>query len=245
MMLPFLYLDNWAEPQPENRLDRAIAASGLAVERYHPARGEAVPDTPWCGVFVSASLAGAYDAAPWIEGQHTLLARLGRAGTPMLGLCFGAQILASALVGRDHVVKRPAKEVGYHPVTLAEEAASDPLLAGLPPLARTLHWHGDEVRAGHPDIVVLASSAACDVQLWRWRHGPVWGVQPHIEAGRAEAQAWFETNRDGFTRDGCDVDALIAGAEPNTDLEPIIGRFLAIARARAEGSSNAVGTGGT
>ncbi len=227
---PFLYLDNWEEPQPENRFDYAITTSGLPVVRHHPARGDPPPLAEYCGVFVSASLAGAYDGELWIEAQHDFLKTLGARGTPMIGLCYGAQVLASALVGRDEVVKRPAKEVGYHPVSMTEAAADDPLMQGLPSPSRTLHWHGDEVRAAHPDIVVLARSAACDNQVWRWAHGPVWGIQPHIEAGPAEASAWFETNRAGFIRDGCDVDAMIASPETNTDLEPIIARFLQIAR---------------
>ncbi|MEM8854068.1 MAG: type 1 glutamine amidotransferase [Pseudomonadota bacterium] len=238
MNAPFLYLDNWEAPQPENRFDRAIHGSGLPVVRHHPARGDPAPFGAYCGVFVSASLAGAYDGAPWIEEQHGLLRALGETGTPMIGLCFGAQILASALVGRDQVVKRAEKEVGYHPVTLTDAAAGDALLDGLPSPSRTLHWHGDEVRAGHPDIRVLAASEACDNQVWRWAHGPVWGIQPHIEAGAPEARAWFATNRAGFERDGCDVDAMIVEAEDNTDLEPMIARFLDLARTRnTEGAS--------
>jgi GMP synthase-like glutamine amidotransferase len=232
-MRPLLYLDNWYGPQPANRFDHAFATSGLDVVTHHPAKGDLPQNLDVAGVFVSASPAGAYDPDDWIAAEHVLLRDLAARNIPMLGLCFGSQILASSLLGPDQVFKRPTKEVGYGPIHLTDAAADDPLLHGLPPTSRTFHWHFDEVRTGHPDLVLLADSPDCANQIWRWAKGPVWGLQPHVECDRNQASAWFERNRQAFTHDGQNVDALITHAEPNTDLEPLIPRFLELVRERA------------
>lgn len=231
-MTRVVYLNNWHREQPANRFDRALADSGFTVEEYRAPRGEFPSGVDAAAVFVGPSKSGAYDDEAWIDREHEVLQRYGAAGVPMLGICFGAQILASALVGREQVFRRGNRETGFGEVTFTAAAAADPIAGAYPQRVRTFHWHGDEVRATHPDIVVLATSAECANQLWRWRHGPVWGVQVHAEMDRAQVCEFLEQNRAWFVAEGKDVDALKAAAEDNADLADLFGRFVAHVRAR-------------
>jgi GMP synthase (glutamine-hydrolysing) len=57
------------------------------------------------------------------------------------------------------------------------EAATDPLASDWGETVHMFVWHNDEVRAGHPDMVILASSDLCPNQVWRHRSLPAWGIR--------------------------------------------------------------------
>jgi GMP synthase (glutamine-hydrolysing) len=86
-------------------------------------------------------------------------------------------------------------------------------------------WHNDEVRHDHPDMVVLASSDVCLNQVWRHRDVPAWGIQGHPEITQAQASVWFEENRERMTKDGGDVDDLIASAHEAMEAKTALTRF--------------------
>ena len=75
---------------------------------------------------------GAYDDLPWIAQLHDLLPKLAQNGLPMIGLCFGCQVLAFALVGRDTVFKRAARmRADGGTISLTSAGRTDPLTAPL------------------------------------------------------------------------------------------------------------------
>lgn len=226
----FAVLNNWHKEQPRTRFEAALEKSGLPYRIYQTNAGEFPDPSDVMGVFVGASVAGAYDAEPWIAREHDVLKTLADAGVPMLGLCFGSQILASALVGRDQVFKRVTRETGFDEIQLSAEGRCDPLTKDLPPKLRTFMWHGDEVRADHPDIVILADGTDCANHIWRWRQGQVWGIQPHPEMDQDQICRFIEKNRDWFEREGKDADALLRSPEPNDQLHVVFDRFFELVR---------------
>jgi GMP synthase (glutamine-hydrolysing) len=89
---------------------------------------------------ITGSGASAYDDAPWIG---RLLAWVGEAfdrEIPLLGICFGAQVLAEALGGR--VEGQDARELGYHTV---RHSGDSPLFAGIDETFVSFASHGDDV----------------------------------------------------------------------------------------------------
>lgn len=235
-MTDFIYLNNWDREQPATRFDHALAKSGLSVRTYKTVEGE-LPDQTTIqnarGVFVSASVAGAYDGHAWIDALGKTLQALAQQQVPMLGLCFGAQVLAWALVDKDQVFKRADRETGYGELRLTPVGRTDPLTQDFAPIMRTFMWHGDEVRADHPDIIVLADNDVCANHLWRWRHGPVWGIQPHPEMDQNQICDFLHKNRDWFAAEGKDVEPILAALEPNDDLSPIFEKFLNLVQSEA------------
>ena len=207
-------------------LDR-MAGNRFGIDACWAYGGE-FPDSDhhYAGAYLSGSPHGSYEILPWIEREHELIDGLAERNVPMFGVCFGSQILASALCGRDEVFRRADCEVGYKWLDVRVGAAGDPVCCDLGQSVRMFVWHNDEVRDDHPDVSVLASTDMCPNQIWRHREHAAWGVQGHLEITRAEAPRWFERNRERLERDGADVDALIADADAASDAKTMLGNFL-------------------
>jgi GMP synthase (glutamine-hydrolysing) len=145
------------------------------------------------------------DQHPWISCQLRRLRLRLQADRPTLGVCFGAQMMAAAL-GAD-VFAGPAKEVGFHPVTLNSAGAASPLahLDAVP----VLHWHGDTFTL--PDNVeLLGSSHLYDHQAFR--RGPnLLALQFHAEMGEdPRFHHWVEQSPDSIIEAGSDQASLNA-----------------------------------
>lgn len=231
MKKKLLFLNNTTRPEALPTVLAQLLGGDLEVESVWAARSE-LPDAleSYAGAFISGSPHSSYDDEPWIEQEHGLIAELARLGTPTMGICFGSQILASSLFGRDQVYRRPTCEVGYKWLVVAPDAAEDPVCSGLDRKIRMFVWHNDDVRAGHGDMQVLATTEVCANQIWRHRELPIWGIQGHLEITVAEAPQWFGRNRARLEADGADVDELIAGAEQVETAKTMLQRFVDLCR---------------
>lgn len=136
-------------------------------------------------VFGGAMHADQDDHHPWLREENFLLQRLLNLGTPVLGVCLGAQLLAKA----SHADVRPAArpEIGWYPVELTPESADDPIFSRLPGRLHAFQWHyyTFDVPAGGRE---LARSPIC-TQAFRLGER-VWGIQFHAEVTRAEIEEW-------------------------------------------------------
>lgn len=229
------YLDNGPSVDTVSGLPDRLAAAGFAVDRYWAYEQEfpAVLQD-YDGIVLSGSPHGAYDDEPFIHREHDVIAASAEAGLPMLGLCFGSQILASALCGRDQVFRRTSCDVGYFWLEARAPAAADALMRGVAPRSWMFVWHNDEVRADHPDMVILASTPACPNQIWRYGGQPIWGIQGHPEVTRTNAREWMNRSRAALERDGADVDKLIAEADDSEAGLTMLANFLGVCRRQAE-----------
>lgn len=221
-----LYLGNGRKLQSVARLDERFEGWGLEVDRLWAYAGE-FPERldGYDGIFLSGSPHGAYEDIPFILREHELIQDAAERGIPMLGICFGSQILASALCGRDQVFRRTTCEIGYKDLPVSDAARSDELCGDLPDAVHMFVWHNDEVRAEHPDMTILARSDDCPNQIWRFRDQPFWGIQGHPEITRDQAPIWFEENRARMTQDGADVDRLKEAAHEAAEAKTMLTRF--------------------
>jgi GMP synthase (glutamine-hydrolysing) len=125
------------------------------------------------------------DTYPFITSEVAATAARLHAGKPLLGICLGAQMMASALGAR--VAPGPVKEIGWAPLMLTSAGRSSVLapLASVP----VLHWHGDncDLPAG---CERLASTAACPVQAFS-RLPSQLALQFHIETDPAHLEQWL------------------------------------------------------
>ncbi len=159
------------------------------------------------GIVVLGGPMGVYEAdrQPRLRGEIALLERAAAAGTPVLGICLGSQLLAAALGARVH--RGPRKELGWFDVTLQPAAREDPLLGVAPPRFPALHWHGDvfELPAGAKH---LASSEQTVHQAFS--RGRAWGLLFHLEAPPAQVSAMARAFPEELEEAGTSQEALMA-----------------------------------
>ncbi|MEM3085813.1 MAG: type 1 glutamine amidotransferase [Halobacteria archaeon] len=131
--------------------------------------------------------------------------RVARAGTPFLGICLGAQMLARALGAP--VARAPAPEYGGGVVRLTSAGRRDPLFRGVPARLPVLQWHG-ETFGVPPRGVLLAKGTACPRQAFRV--GRAWGVQFHNEATPPMVERWAGAGAAELRRAGVEPGRMVA-----------------------------------
>jgi len=163
------------------------ACGGLDMHTVKPLAGQSLPDHD---AVVGAVVMGGPmsvdepDRHPELAIEREWLAEAVRRELPVLGICLGAQLLASALGAEVRPGEGP--EIGWAPVEILDP--DDPILGALAPSTTVLHWHG-EVFDLPEGAKPLARSAKTEHQAFR--HGNAWGVLFHPEADLALLEAWL------------------------------------------------------
>ena len=200
----------------------------LPVVRAH--EGERLGDKLDCdGVIVTGSPLSVTERAPWMEALGERLLRVGRAGTPVLGVCFGHQLIARA-AGGDVVLNPRGREIGTIQVQLTPAGVRDPLFAWARGSA-TIHsqaTHVDAVDPLPPGAVLLASNENTPVQAYRLSE-TIACVQFHPELSPAGMRDLIASRKDKLAAEGRDAQAL-ADAVRETDSAAILHAFAAQAQ---------------
>ena len=129
-------------------------------------------------IIISGSEESIINERDWIDQEMKLVRRIMDKNIPTLGICFGHQLIARALLGLKVVRKAKKPEIGWKQVTLHIE---NPLFAGLENEFFIYNSHFDEVCNLTDDFEILASSNLCQVQAYQIKNKPMWGVQFHPE----------------------------------------------------------------
>jgi GMP synthase (glutamine-hydrolysing) len=190
--------------------DWIAAGLGEPVDVCRVAEGESLPrpDAPAAAV-VTGSSAMVSHRLPWSERTAAWLAGAVDAGTPVLGICYGHQLLAHALGGV--VGPNPhGREIGTVTGTMLPASADDPLLGGLGPRFEIQATHLESVLSLPARATTLATSARDDHFAFRVDARPAWGVQFHPEFSLDVMREYVEARRGILEGEGRDVDALIA-----------------------------------
>ena len=130
------------------------------------------------------------DRFPWLVAEKQFIRRAVGSGKPVLGVCLGAQLIASALGAR--VYPHHCKEIGWFPVSAV--AADGSGLFCFPPQLDAFHWHGEtfDLPSG---AVRLARSEGCENQAFQLGRCVI-GLQFHLETTPATARELVANGRD-------------------------------------------------
>jgi GMP synthase-like glutamine amidotransferase len=109
---------------------------------------------------------------PWLVEEKRFLREAIRAEIPMLGICLGAQLLASALGAE--IYKNSQKEIGWFDITRVPNNGFQ-----FPDTIKVFHWHGETFNLPQ-GAVQLARSVACEQQAFQYGKKIV-GLQFHLE----------------------------------------------------------------
>lgn len=142
------------------------------------------PDAIDCLVILGGPMSVNDEAEyPWLASEKRFIREVIHSGKPVLGICLGAQLIASALGAR--VSRNREKEIGWFPVHA--EVAADAAVFPFPSPQTVFHWHGETFDLP-PGAVKLAKSAACENQAFQLGKSVI-GLQFHLETTPESARA--------------------------------------------------------
>jgi GMP synthase-like glutamine amidotransferase len=113
---------------------------------------------------------------PWLADEKRFIREVIDRGTPVLGICLGAQLIASALGAK--VTANPMKEIGWYPIE-GLSSQSDDSAFNFPSSLPVFHWHGETFDLP-PGAIHLARSEGCEHQAFLLGR-KVMGLQFHLE----------------------------------------------------------------
>lgn len=159
----------------------------VPVDEYDVKGGELPPDYDVDAAVVTGSKASTYWDEAWIDGLRDWIGEADDRDVPLLGICFGHQVVADALGGT--VADMGEYELGYRAI---EHDGEDPLFDGIDRRFTAFTTHHDEV-VDLPAGARVTARNDCSVQ--GFRRDAAFGVQFHPEFDRETARRATE-NKD-------------------------------------------------
>jgi GMP synthase-like glutamine amidotransferase len=208
------YLNRWLE---ERGADQEVFRIDLEERKLDPTDFDLL-------VSLGSEFAAFDDSVPWLDREMRLLARAAETDVPVLGICFGGQLLARVLGGGSF--RGEQSEVGWLPVR-----TSDP---GLIPEGPWFQWHFDTFTLP-PGGELLADSPAGPQA---YTIGRSLGVQFHPEVTPEIMDLWVDAYPHELEQEGVDPGRLLEETyaradETKTAAWALFDAFLA--RARGDG----------
>jgi len=209
-------------------------AAGTALARTEfevidvPARADLPPLDGAAGVIVSGSHTMVTERRDWSERAAVWLRGAVSRAVPVLGICYGHQLLAHACGGE--VGANPkGREFGTVQVELEEAGRTDELLGELPGTFPAHMGHAQSVLRLPPAAVRLASNAWDGNQAFRI--GPrAWGIQFHPEFDADIVREYVDHYRAELSAEGQDPETLGRTAADNPLGGMILRRFVRLCR---------------
>jgi len=206
--------------------ERLFAAEGFAFETIRLSEGEALPDPATLdAALVMGSSAGVYDTEyAWMAPLRAFIRAAYGARTPLLGICFGHQIIADALGGD---VRKSDKGwgLGRHVYAVTRRP---PQLGGELPEFAIACSHQDQVLTPPAEAEAFLASAFTPNAGLVYRNGRTMSLQPHPEFEDDYTLALAELRR-GRAPDAV-VDAAIASLARPSDGHEMAGYLAAFLR---------------
>jgi GMP synthase (glutamine-hydrolysing) len=205
----------------EKWIARGLGCEVEALQVAELYRGDPLPRaSEHAGVVVTGSPAMVSDRADWSEAAARWLGEAVRAdATPILGICYGHQLLAHGLGGEVRANAR-GREMGSFEIRF--DAGLAPLFeAGTFPVQMS---HVESVVKKPPGARVLARTDLdpCSVLAFGPRQ---WGVQFHPEFDRPIMQAYLEARREVLIEEAFEPDAMIGAVVDTPASAGVLARF--------------------
>lgn len=191
------------------------------------AQGQALPGmNEVAGVVITGSPAMLTDAAPWNDVAAQWLREALASELPVLGICYGHQLLAHACGGR--VGYHPlGREIGTVPVTLTASAREDLLLGALPVSFPAHTTHSQSVLQLPASATHLAASDHDSHHAFRVG-ARAWGVQFHPEFSAEVMRTYIQERQQALLDEGLNVEALLRSVQETPAASGVLRRFAVL-----------------
>ena len=187
-----------------NDLAAPFFEAGLEIVQWHAEKTPAPVDSldGFSGLVSLGAFAGVEEEADlaWMPVERKLIEKALVLDMPVLGLCFGSQLLAS--VAGAEVSKSGRPEVGWYSVEMNEAAEFDPLMSVLGPEPDVIQYHYDTFNwpTPNPNVTILGTANGMN-QAFRVGKN-AWGTQFHIELNLPTTLGWIATYPKAFAKAG-------------------------------------------
>jgi GMP synthase (glutamine-hydrolysing) len=188
--------------------------------------GEPVPESaePYSHLILSGSTYSILDDEPCVEPIAKLIRNAVALGRPILGICYGEQLLARVLLGDAHVRRTARPEMGWLPIRVPPRGRE--IFEGLPNPFHAFVGHFDEVSNLPYGWDTIADREHCEVQGFVNRELRLLGFQFHPEMDIEIGNSCFRAGRDTLERAGFDVEGILREAREDGSGKLLIPRFL-------------------
>ena len=179
------------------------------------------------GVIITGSHAMMTDASEWIDTAIRWVRQLVEGRVPVLGICFGHQLLATAIGGS--VDYHPlGREVGTTDVRLTPSGCQDVLFANLPVVFPAHTTHAQSVLRLPKAAMVLGANAFEPHHALRI-DPCAWGVQFHPEFSADVMRAYIDRQSSDLRKEGHDVEVLRSRVVDTPASNNLLKAFVAFA----------------
>jgi GMP synthase (glutamine-hydrolysing) len=207
--------------------DWLVAPLGIDRSRIrivHPREGDDLPDAgDVSGVIITGSHAMVTDRYDWSDRIAAWLPGVVEAGIPLLGICYGHQLLAVAM-GGEADDNPSGSTFGTVEVRFTGAARDDLLLGGLGSVLRVHVTHTQSVLKLPPGAVLLAETDNDPHHAFSIGEA-AWSLQFHPEFDADVVEAYIEKCAEHLRGQGQDPEALKKTVEDNPWNEKIMRRF--------------------
>jgi GMP synthase-like glutamine amidotransferase len=174
------------DPEDFSRTNISLWATdkGYRVNQIYVCNNEELPPVDsfdWLMVMGGSQHAWDEGGNSWLQKEKAFMSDVLAAGKIILGICFGAQLLAEALGGK--LFPNPHREIGWYEVSLNRKGQESFLFQDIPPSFVTFHWHSDHFSLPQT-CTRLAYSKASNNQAFVCKGRPLVGLQFHPEYTR-------------------------------------------------------------
>jgi len=224
MMSEVLIVQHQAGEGP-GTIEEELLGAGHKVRKVRVDEGDKVPREvgSLSGLVVLGGSMGVGDQGKLshLKDEIALLKHFLVAEKPILGICLGAQLLASAL-GAEVVAGE--KEIGWLPVRKMPDAFKDPVLRRLPENFPALLWHGDHFPlpkgAAH-----LLSTDKCGCAGFRYGK-KAYGLVPHLEMTAAMVDEMVAGSRKELVAAGVEAAQILEDTSENVEPAEELARVM-------------------
>ncbi len=200
----------------------ANADPALRFETVALVDGAALPRAEECeAVLITGSPAGVYDHTPWMDPLREFIRETFATRTPMIGVCFGHQIIADAM-GGDVRKSEKGWGVGRH---VYDVLGAPDWMSGAGKTVALSVSHQDQVITPPAGAVTLARSAHTDHAMLAYQDAPVMSLQGHPEFSDEFVAALYAARR-GKSLSNDQVDSAIASLSAPVD-SVLVGQWMA------------------